>query len=190
MGGSKLISLECYNFTSLLLIIVWESVLKSLKHRWTHSDDTAEVGLKRYFKCQDSIVFYLKLLILIMPFWCTSAANLSWLIEQWIAFSRNSLASIIMDSHLIIFQFCFCRGNLHIKLRSTSPLFKLSSWKVLCYDSTKLVFREIGNGGYFLIVRCCVSWHEQNLWENKRRHFEWENHGKLSLAFRRGFVHH
>lgn len=168
---------------------------------------TAEVGLKRYFKCQDSIVFYFlspqfqifrRLGILCLNVVDTNHAFLVHFGGKSVVFNRamdcvfekHSLASIIMDSHLIIFQFCFCRGNLHIKLRSTNLLLKLSSWKVLCYDSTKLVFREIGNGGYFLIVRCCVSWHKQNLWENKRRHFEWENHGKLSLAFRRGFVHH
>ena len=167
---------------------------------------TAEVGLKRYFKCQDSIVFYFlsqfqifrRLGILCLNVVDTNHAFLVHFGGKSVVFNRamdcvfekHSLASIIMDSHLINFQFCFCLGNLHIKLRSTNLLLKLSSWKVLCYDSTKLVFREIGNGGYFLIVRCCVSWPKQNLWENKRRHSEWENHGKLSLAFRRGFVHH
>ena len=110
----------------------------------------AEVGLKRYFKCQDSIVFYFlspqfqifrRLGILCLNVVDTDHAFLVHFGGKSVVFNRamdcvfekHSLASIIMDSHLIIFQFCFYLGNLHIKLRSTD----LPAW--LCSSLIYLI---------------------------------------------------
>ena len=100
---------------------------------------TAEVGLKRYFKCQDSIIFYFlspqfqifrRLGILCLNVVDTNHAFLVHFGGKSVVFNRamdcvfekHSLASIIMDSHLIIFQFCFLPRELTYKAKIDQPI--------------------------------------------------------------------
>ena len=100
---------------------------------------TAEVGLKRYFKCQDSIVFYFLSpqfqIFRHLGILCLNVvdANHAFLVHfggksvvfnraMDCVFEKHSLASIIMDSHLIIFQFCFLPRELTYKAKIDQPI--------------------------------------------------------------------
>ena len=66
-------------------------------------------------------------------------------------FEKHRRANIIMDSHSVIIS-CFFHEHLHITLTLPNHYFNFHLEKYCA-----MIFREIGNGSYFLTVRRRVS---------------------------------
>ena len=105
---------------------------------------SAEVGLRQIFQVPRKHDFLLfistvsgiwRLGILCLNIADTNRAFLVHYVSKYVEFSqaidgvfeKHRRANIIMDSHSVIFQFCFFHEHLHITLTLPNPLLQLSS---------------------------------------------------------------